>query len=155
MPELPEVEITKKTLQKHVVDQTIQDLQIKNRNLRYKIDVEFKNKIVKKKIVNISRRSKYLIFLLYRHQRADAGQQKCEVPLLRSGRTRLRRARARSLGARCRRGHEFHGEPDARTYARGCAHALHHHPWWRCAERRTRVRGSVLLRSASQSASDG
>ena len=58
MPELPEVEITKKTLQKHVVDQTIQDLQIKNRNLRYKIDNEFKNKIVKKKIVNISRRSK-------------------------------------------------------------------------------------------------
>ena len=64
MPELPEVEITKKTLQKHVVDQTIQDLQIKNRNLRYKIDIEFKNKVVKKKIVNISRRSKYLVFLL-------------------------------------------------------------------------------------------
>ena len=64
MPELPEVEITKKTLQKHVVDQTIQDLQIKNRNLRYKIDKEFKKKIVKKKIVNISRRSKYLVFLL-------------------------------------------------------------------------------------------
>ena len=50
MPELPEVEITKKTLQKHVVDQTIQDLQIKNRNLRYKIDIEFKNKVVKEVI---------------------------------------------------------------------------------------------------------
>lgn len=66
MPELPEVEITKKTLQKHVVDQTIQDLQIKNRNLRYKIDIEFKNKVVKKKIVNISRRSKYLVFFTIR-----------------------------------------------------------------------------------------
>jgi len=34
MPELPEVEITKKTLQKYVQDQYITDVKIKNYNLR-------------------------------------------------------------------------------------------------------------------------
>ena len=48
MPELPEVEITKKTLQKYVQDQYITDVKIKNYNLRYKINKNFRKKIIKK-----------------------------------------------------------------------------------------------------------
>ena len=62
MPELPEVEITKKTLEKYVRNQYIADLKIKNYNLRYKINKNFKKKIIGVKINKISRRSKYLIF---------------------------------------------------------------------------------------------
>ena len=64
MPELPEVEITKKTLQKYVQDQYITDIKIKNYSLRYKINKNFRKNVVKKKIKKITRRSKYLIFHL-------------------------------------------------------------------------------------------
>ena len=64
MPELPEVEITKKTLQKYVQDQYITDVKIKNYNLRYKINKNFRKKVIKKKIKKKTRRSKYLIFHL-------------------------------------------------------------------------------------------
>ena len=64
MPELPEVEITKKTLQKYVQDQYITDVKIKNYSLRYKINKNFRKNVVKKKIKKITRRSKYLIFHL-------------------------------------------------------------------------------------------
>ena len=64
MPELPEVEITKKTLQKYVQDQHITDIKIKNYSLRYKINKNFRKNVVKKKIKKITRRSKYLIFHL-------------------------------------------------------------------------------------------
>ena len=58
MPELPEVEITKKTLQKYVQDQYITDVKIKNYNLRYKINKKFRKNVIKKKIKKITRRSK-------------------------------------------------------------------------------------------------
>ena len=64
MPELPEVEITKKTLQKYIQDQYIADVKIKNYNLRYKINKNFRKNVIKKKIKKITRRSKYLIFHL-------------------------------------------------------------------------------------------
>ena len=64
MPELPEVEITKKTLQKYVQDQYITDIKIKNYSLRYKINKNFRKNVIKKKIKKITRRSKYLIFHL-------------------------------------------------------------------------------------------
>ena len=64
MPELPEVEITKKTLQKYVQDQYITDVKIKNYNLRYKINKKFRKNVIKKKVKKITRRSKYLIFHL-------------------------------------------------------------------------------------------
>jgi formamidopyrimidine-DNA glycosylase len=62
MPELPEVEIVKKSLAKKIQQKKIQKVIIKNRNLRFKIPLKFeellKNKIIKK----VSRFSKYLIF---------------------------------------------------------------------------------------------
>ncbi len=61
MPELPEVEIVKQSLDKKIKQKKIKKVIIKNRNLRFKIPLKFeellKNKIIKK----VSRFSKYLI----------------------------------------------------------------------------------------------
>ena len=62
MPELPEVEIVKRSLLKMINKAKIIDIKIKNRNLRYKIPKNFKKKLVNQKLLNITRRSKYLIF---------------------------------------------------------------------------------------------
>ena len=61
MPELPEVEIVKKSLDQKIQQKKIKKVIIKNRNLRFKIPFKFeellKNKIIKK----VTRFSKYLI----------------------------------------------------------------------------------------------
>ena len=62
MPELPEVEIVKQSLDQNIKLKKIKKVIIKNRNLRFKIPRKFekylKNKIIKK----ITRFSKYIIF---------------------------------------------------------------------------------------------
>ena len=50
MPELPEVEIVKQSLEKTVKFKKIKKVLIKNRNLRYKIPLNFKQLISKKKL---------------------------------------------------------------------------------------------------------
>jgi len=62
MPELPEIEIVKRSLFKMVNKATIIDVKIYNRNLRYKIPYSFSKKLVNQKILKITRRSKYIIF---------------------------------------------------------------------------------------------
>ena len=62
MPELPEIEIVKKSLLKKINKAKIVDVKINNRNLRYKIPYALPNKLISEKILKISRRSKYLIF---------------------------------------------------------------------------------------------
>jgi len=62
MPELPEVEIVKRSLFKKVNKTKIIDIKINNNNLRYKIPNEFCEQLINEKIINISRRAKYLIF---------------------------------------------------------------------------------------------
>ena len=61
MPELPEVEIVKQSLDRKIKLKKIQKVIIKNRNLRLKIPLNFgkflKNKIIKK----VTRFSKYII----------------------------------------------------------------------------------------------
>jgi len=61
MPELPEVEIVKRSLVQKIQQKKIKKVIIKNRNLRFKIPIKFeellKNKIIKK----VTRFSKYLI----------------------------------------------------------------------------------------------
>ena len=61
MPELPEVEIVKQSLDKKILQKKIKKVIIKNRNLRFRIPLKFeellKNKIIKK----VTRFSKYLI----------------------------------------------------------------------------------------------
>ncbi len=61
MPELPEVEIVKQSLNKSIKGKIIKDILIKNRNLRFKIPKNFKKNIVKKKIIKVDRFSKHLI----------------------------------------------------------------------------------------------
>ena len=61
MPELPEVEIVRQSLHKKIKKKSIQKVIIRNRNLRFKIPGEFENFIKNKKIIKVSRFSKYLI----------------------------------------------------------------------------------------------
>ena len=64
MPELPEVEIVKQSLVKNVKSQKILKVIVRNRNLRFKLPINFKNIIKKQKIVNVRRFSKYIIIEL-------------------------------------------------------------------------------------------
>ena len=61
MPELPEVEIVKQSLNKSITGKIIKDILIKNRNLRFKIPKNFEKNILKKKITKVDRFSKHLI----------------------------------------------------------------------------------------------
>ena len=61
MPELPEVEIVKQSLIKNVKSQKILKVIVRNRNLRFKLPINFKNIIKKQKIINVKRFSKYII----------------------------------------------------------------------------------------------
>ena len=64
MPELPEVEVVKQSLDKKIKFQKINKVVVSNRNLRFKVPKKFEF-ILKSKIINhISRKSKYLIFHL-------------------------------------------------------------------------------------------
>jgi formamidopyrimidine-DNA glycosylase len=64
MPELPEIEIVKRSLFKKINKAKIIDIIIKNKNLRYKMPHNLKPNLIGEKILNITRRSKYLIFWL-------------------------------------------------------------------------------------------
>ena len=62
MPELPEVEVIKMSLQKSILNLSIKDVEINEANLRYKVKLRDIKQIIGLKILNIKRRSKYLIF---------------------------------------------------------------------------------------------
>jgi formamidopyrimidine-DNA glycosylase len=62
MPELPEIEIVKRSLFKMIRKAKIIDIKIYNKNLRYKIPNTFSKNLIGEKILSVSRRSKYLIF---------------------------------------------------------------------------------------------
>ena len=62
MPELPEIEIIKRSLFKKINKAKIIEVKINNKNLRYKIPHMLPKKLINEKILKISRRSKYLIF---------------------------------------------------------------------------------------------
>ena len=62
MPELPEIEIVKRSLFKKINKAKIVNVKINNKNLRYKITDALPKKLINEKILKISRRSKYLIF---------------------------------------------------------------------------------------------
>ncbi len=61
MPELPEVEIVRQSLDKKIKKKRIKKVIIRNRNLRFKIPRNFENFIKNKKIIKVDRFSKYLI----------------------------------------------------------------------------------------------
>ena len=62
MPELPEIEIVKRSLSRTINKAKIIDIRINNKNLRYTIPATFSKNLINEKILKISRRSKYLIF---------------------------------------------------------------------------------------------
>ncbi len=64
MPELPEVEIVKQSLNKIAKYKTIYKVLVNNRSLRFRVPENFENFLRKRKIIKISRRSKYVIFEL-------------------------------------------------------------------------------------------
>ncbi len=61
MPELPEVEIVRQSLDKKIRKKSVKKIIIRNRNLRFKLPRNFKNFIKNKKIIKVNRFSKYLI----------------------------------------------------------------------------------------------
>ena len=62
MPELPEVEIVKQSLQNKVINQKINKVNVFNRRLRHKLDYRFENFFKNQRIKNITRKSKFIIF---------------------------------------------------------------------------------------------
>jgi formamidopyrimidine-DNA glycosylase len=64
MPELPEVEIIRQSLDKKIKQKKVKKVIIRNRNLRLKIPPYFKSYIQNKKIIKVGRFSKYLILYL-------------------------------------------------------------------------------------------
>ena len=64
MPELPEVEVVKQSLEKKIKFQKIHKVLVRNRNLRFKIPKNFESFLKNKKITKITRKSKYIIFHL-------------------------------------------------------------------------------------------
>jgi formamidopyrimidine-DNA glycosylase len=64
MPELPEVEVVKKSLDTKVKNLTIKKINIRDIKLRYRINSKQFNKIKGQKIISIKRRSKYLLINL-------------------------------------------------------------------------------------------
>jgi formamidopyrimidine-DNA glycosylase len=64
MPELPEVEIVRKSLDKNIKQKKVKKVIVRNKNLRIKIPNNFKKFLENKKIDKVSRFSKYLIINL-------------------------------------------------------------------------------------------
>tara|TARA_B100001057_G_scaffold185825_1_gene186615 strand:- start:1458 stop:2321 length:864 start_codon:yes stop_codon:yes gene_type:complete len=64
MPELPEVEIVRQSLNKKIKLKLVKKVIVKNRNLRFRIPDSFENLIINSKILKVGRFSKYLILHL-------------------------------------------------------------------------------------------
>ncbi len=64
MPELPEVEIVRQSLNKKIKQKKVKKVIIRNRNLRLKIPLNFSSYFFNKKIIKVGRFSKYLIIYL-------------------------------------------------------------------------------------------
>ena len=67
MPELPEVEVVKRSLKKKLINLLIKKVDINTYKLRYTVDRKKFNKIVNKKVLSISRRSKYILINLQKN----------------------------------------------------------------------------------------
>ena len=64
MPELPEVEIVRQSLNEKIKQKKVKKVIVRNRNLRLKITSDFKRLLKGKKIIKVERFSKYLILCL-------------------------------------------------------------------------------------------
>ena len=64
MPELPEVEVVRQSLDKKIKQKKVKKVIVRNRNLRFKIPSNFANFLKNLKIIKVDRFSKYLILHL-------------------------------------------------------------------------------------------
>ena len=64
MPELPEVEIVKQSLNKNISSKKVKKVIVRNRNLRLKVPLIFEKYLQNRKIIKVERFSKYLILYL-------------------------------------------------------------------------------------------
>ena len=64
MPELPEVEIVKQSLEKNIENKQIKRVVVNNPNLRFKLSKDFSSKIKFSKIQHVKRFSKYILLYL-------------------------------------------------------------------------------------------
>ena len=64
MPELPEVEIVRQSLDEKIKQKKVKKVIVRNRNLRLKIPSNFESFLMGKKIIKVKRFSKYLILCL-------------------------------------------------------------------------------------------
>jgi len=62
MPELPEVEIVRQSLDKKIKQKKVKKVLVRNRNLRFKVPLNFESFLEGRKITNVKRFSKYIIF---------------------------------------------------------------------------------------------
>ena len=69
MPELPEVEVVKRSLERSILNLIIKKVKINDPNLRYNVDKIQLSKLIGKKIAKIKRRSKFLIFEIGKNYR--------------------------------------------------------------------------------------
>ncbi len=61
MPELPEVEVTKQSLEQHLQGQYIKSINIREKRLRWDLDKTTLNSLLDQKIHSLSRRGKYIL----------------------------------------------------------------------------------------------
>ncbi|MDJ0956391.1 MAG: bifunctional DNA-formamidopyrimidine glycosylase/DNA-(apurinic or apyrimidinic site) lyase [Arenicellales bacterium] len=61
MPELPEVEITRKGIAPYITDQTVQGVIVRNPNLRWRVPSRLQHKLTGQTIDSVTRRAKYLL----------------------------------------------------------------------------------------------
>jgi len=64
MPELPEVEVVRQSLNKKIKQKKVKKVIIRNRNLRFKLTLNFASFLRDKRIIKVNRFSKYLILCL-------------------------------------------------------------------------------------------
>ena len=64
MPELPEVEVVKRSLKNKIINLRIKKVTINTNKLRYSIIKKDFDKIINTKILSVKRRSKYLLINL-------------------------------------------------------------------------------------------
>ena len=78
MPELPEVEVVKQSLNKKIREKKVKKVLVRNRNLRKKVPSKFEKFFLNQKILKVGRFSKYLILHFY-------NRKKCLIHLGMSG----------------------------------------------------------------------
>ena len=78
MPELPEVEVVKQSLDKKIREKKVKKVLVRNRNLRKKVPFKFEKFFLNQKILKVGRFSKYLILHFY-------NRKKCLIHLGMSG----------------------------------------------------------------------